>query len=239
MSSATLLSNKVLVPKEFNKIASKYDLATSLSQGYQTDLDTSAKRMQLKGDERVLDLCCGTGKSTAACLAFLPNGKVVGVDNSEGMLLEANQKFKKEISTGKVSFELQDAMLLDFPAESFDAVYMAYGLRNMPDYKKSVQIIHRVLKPDGKLCIHDYSLADTWWSKGYWSVLGYGFIVPFCTLLSGSSTIYTYLIKSVANFLRPNEIKKLLEENGFENTTATPLHSWRSPIQHTIIATKR
>ncbi|MFI5238110.1 MAG: class I SAM-dependent methyltransferase, partial [Ignavibacteriales bacterium] len=82
----TLIQNKKEVPSEFDKIAKRYDLATFLSQGYQKDLQTSVDRLNLKGDEYLADLCCGTGKSTIACLNNLPDGRVIGIDNSEGML---------------------------------------------------------------------------------------------------------------------------------------------------------
>ena len=56
-----LFDNKQIVPKEFNKVANKYDFATSMSQGYQEDLNRSGQLLQLKGDELVIDVCCGTG----------------------------------------------------------------------------------------------------------------------------------------------------------------------------------
>jgi len=237
--STTLFLNKSEVPREFNRIAQSYDFATQLSQGYQYDLDESARRMQLNGSERVLDLCCGTGKSTLACLNQLPNGQIIGVDNSEGMLAEAQARFAAEMQNGHVKFKLKDAMQLDFPDNSFDAVFMAYGLRNMPDYEKAIQGIHRVLKPGGKLCIHDYSLSGSLFSKMYWTVLGYGFIVPFCTLLSGSSRIYTYLVKSVLHFLSPSQMEGLLVANGFEKVQVAPHASWRKPILYSVIAVKK
>ncbi len=239
MSSIQLIQNKSFVPKEFNRVARSYDFATTMSQGYQEDLFPCAKRLQLKGDEKVLDLCCGTGKSTRACLNELSNGTIVGVDNSEGMLAEAQAKFAEEVKAGKVKFVLKDAMHLHFDEHTFDVVFMAYGLRNMPDYEKSIQGISRVLKPGGKICIHDYSLSNNYFSKIYWAILGYGFIVPFCSLLSGSSKIYTYLVKSVLNFLQPEQIKNLLEQNGFEKVEIQPHASWRKPILHSVIATKR
>jgi len=80
-SPDALIQNKKEVPSEFNRIAKRYDLATTLSQGYQKDLQTSVDRMNLIGNEYLADLCCGTGKSTIACLNNLPNGKVIGIDN--------------------------------------------------------------------------------------------------------------------------------------------------------------
>ncbi|MFT4969717.1 MAG: ubiquinone/menaquinone biosynthesis methyltransferase [Chitinophagales bacterium] len=238
MPNANLIANKVLVPKEFNNVAAKYDFATYLSQGYHEDLDNSAKWLDLKGDERVLDLCCGTGKSTAACLPYIKTGSIIGIDNSEGMLEVANEKFATEIRAGKLSFELQDAMELNFPKESFDAIFMAYGLRNMPDYDKCLNQLYSLLKPGGKISIHDYSLANKSWARYYWGVLSYGFIVPFCTILSGSSKIYTYLAKSVLTFLTPNEVKTKMIDAKFKNVTIKAHKSWRSPILHAFIATK-
>lgn len=238
MTNANLIENKAQVPKEFNKVSAMYDFATYLSQGYQEDLDNSASWLMLKGDERVLDVCCGTGKSTAACLKHITTGSIIGVDNSEGMLKEANKKFASEIAAGKVNFELQDAMHLDFEAESFDAIFMAYGLRNMPDYEKSLELLYKLLKPGGRLCIHDYSLANKGWAKAYWGVLSYGFIVPFCSILSRSTKIYTYLAKSVLTFLTPPEVKAKMKNAGFHNIQVKAHKSWRSPILHTFIGEK-
>lgn len=238
-SASILYENKKIVPKEFNKIAGRYDLATALSQGYQEDLNRSGDLLQLKGDELVVDLCCGTGKSTLAVLPKISSGKIICIDNSEGMLEVAKEKFSKEIACGKISVSLQDAMHLNFSEDSVDAIFMAYGLRNMPDYEKCVANLFRILKPGGQLVIHDYSLSDAWYAKPLWWILGYGFIVPFCTLLSGSSTIYTYLIKSVMNFLNPSEVKALLEKKGFQEVSIMHQPGWRRPILHSFRAVKK
>ena len=68
MDNTNLLENKKSVPYEFNNVAKKYDFATFLSQGYQKDLLLSVERMNLNGNEYIADLCCGTGKSTLACI---------------------------------------------------------------------------------------------------------------------------------------------------------------------------
>lgn len=233
-----LIYHKEKVPKEFNRISTRYDFATGLSQGYQGDLNYSASLLALKGHEKVLDVCCGTGKSTKAILPYLKSGTVMGIDNSEGMLAEANKKFLIEVNEGKVGFALMDAMDLKFADSSFDAIFMAYGLRNMPDYEKNLAGILRLLKPGGKLVIHDYSLSDSKISKPLWWVLGWIFIVPFCTLVSGSSKIYTYLIKSVFKFLKPNQIKSLMENAGFQSVSIHHHKSWRKPILHSFYGIK-
>ncbi|CAN5448163.1 bifunctional demethylmenaquinone methyltransferase/2-methoxy-6-polyprenyl-1,4-benzoquinol methylase UbiE [soil metagenome] len=233
-----LIGNKTAVPKEFNKIARRYDMATGLSQGYQADLHRSAVYLNLKGQEQVLDLCCGTGKSTLAVLPFITTGKVTGVDNSEEMLQVASEKFATEISSGKLSLALQDAMRLTHPDGSFDAIFMAYGLRNMPDYDRCLAQLYAKLKPGGRLVIHDYSLADGWYAKPYWWVLGNVFIVPISYLTTGETNIFNYLIKSVQNFLTPKVLEAKLTTTGFTTVSSHAQPTWRAPILRTFVGVK-
>ena len=235
---ASLVQNKKEVPSEFDRIAKRYDLATFFSQGYQKDLQTSVNRMNLKGNEILADLCCGTGKSTIACLNNLPNGKVIGIDNSEGMLQAAREKLLPKFGIDKVTFAQQDVMNLNMNDNSLDATFMAYGIRNMPDFEMCVKNLYRVLKPDGKICFHEYSIHKSFSSKLYWKFLGNFLIIPFAGLTTGSTKIFRYLIKSVETFLSPDEFTDLLKKAGFENIKHTPLGSWRKPILHTFIAQK-
>jgi ubiquinone/menaquinone biosynthesis methyltransferase len=233
-----LIQNKKEVPSEFNKIAKRYDVATFLSQGYQKDLQTSVDRMKLKGNEYVADLCCGTGKSTIACLNSLPNGKVIAIDNSKGMLETAREKLIPKFGKDQVTFVQQDVMNLDLADNSLDGIFMAYGIRNMPDFEKCVINLHRVLKPGGNICFHEYSISKSFTSKLYWKFLGNFLIIPFAGLMTGSTKIFRYLIKSVETFLSPDEFTDLLKKAGFENIKHTPLGSWRKPILHTFYAKK-
>jgi ubiquinone/menaquinone biosynthesis methyltransferase len=233
-----LIKNKKEVPSEFNRIAKRYDLATFLSQGYQNDLQTSVNRINLAGNEYLADLCCGTGKSTIACLNNLPNGKVIGIDNSEGMLQAAKEKLSGQYGKNKVEFVQQDVMNLDLDDNSIDTIFMAYGIRNMPDFEKCVRNLHRVLKPGGKICFHEYSINKSFASKFYWKLIGNLLIIPFAGLTTGSTKIFRYLIKSVETFLSPNEFIDLLKKASFENINHAPLGSWRKPILHTFIAQK-
>jgi ubiquinone/menaquinone biosynthesis methyltransferase len=237
-NTQTLFENKSEVPFEFNRVANKYDFATFLSQGYQDDLQRSVNRLQLKGDELVLDLCCGTGKSTISCLNNLSVGKVIGIDNSEMMLRVAGEKYFKQYDSNKLEFVLKDVMTLDYEDNSIDAIFMAYGIRNMPDYKKALSNLLRVLTPGGKIAFHEYSLSENFFSHLYWKALGYGVIIPVSTLISGSSKIFRYLVKSVDKFLSPKEFHSLLTETGFINVQKHNMPSWRKPILRTFTAQK-
>ena len=233
-----LIQNKKEVPAAFNRIAKRYDLATFLSQGYQQDLQTSVDRMELKGNELLADLCCGTGKSTVACLNNLPDGTVIGVDNSEGMLQAARKKLAAHCKKAKVRFLQQDVMNLTMNGISPDAIFMAYGIRNMPDVERCIKNLYSILKPGGKICFHEYAISKSFVSKLYWKCLGYLFIIPFAGLATGSTTMFRYLIKSVESFPSPEEFAGLLRKAGFENIIHSPLGSWRKPILHTFLAHK-
>lgn len=233
-----LLNNKSAVPREFNKIARRYDMATGFSQGYMYDLETSAALLEITENEIVMDLCCGTGKSSQVLLPYIDAGMIIGVDNSEDMLAEARKKFHRQIAGGTMRFIQNDAMQLEFADETFDKIFMAYGLRNMPDYDLCLEHLYRILKPGGRLVIHDYLLSDNRWSKYYWWVLGNLFILPFCTLLTGSPRIFSYLIKSVSRFLTPSQAENLLQRKGFTKIHTYAHKGWRKPILKAFVAEK-
>lgn len=229
-SAMLLIDNKKQVPKEFDKIAIRYDFATGMSQGYQGDLNYSAGFLELKGDEKVLDICCGTGRSVTALLPHLTTGTIVGLDNSEVMLEVAHRKFKDQVSNGKVEFVLRDAMEMNFPEHSFDAVFIAYGLRNMPDYDGFLKGVYHALKPGGTVVLHDYSLSHTWYAKIYWTLIAYPFMIPIGLLTTGQLRIFVYLYKSVMRFLRPRQVLQRMTATGFESAEYFPQRFWRAPI---------
>jgi len=233
-----LLVDKEKVPQSFNKIARRYDLATFFSQGYAKDLKRSVSLMDLRGNESLLDLCCGTGKSTKYCLEAVPEGQVMAIDNSSGMLSVASSNFAQEISEGRCQFVEQDVMNLDLPDDSIDAIFMAYGIRNMPDYEKCLKNLLRILKPGGKIAFHEFSIKKGRLYRMYWKILGYGLIIPFSTLLTGNFTIFKYLIKSVLNFPSPDRFNQLLSKTGFQQVLSHPQKIWRKFILYTFIAIK-
>jgi len=238
INAKQLLEDKEKVPHTFDKIARRYDFATLLSQGYSKDLERSVSIMNLRGNEEMLDLCCGTGKSTKFCLKAVPDGKIMAIDNSSEMIGVALDNFSEEIATNHCQFIVQDVMELDLPNNSIDAIFMAYGIRNMPDYEKCLKNLLRILKPDGIIAFHEFSLKEGWFSRLYWKILGYGLIIPFSTLVTGNFTIFKYLIKSVLEFPNPSKFSTMLSKTGFIKVDYHPQQSWRKFILHTFIASK-
>lgn len=236
--AVNLLKNKKEVPATFNKIAHRYNLATALSQGYGSDLKRSVSLMRLKGDEYLLDLCCGTGKSTLYCVDAVPAGKVLGIDNSAEMLGVARATIGKNFSPERCRFMQQDVMNLDLPDNNADAIFMAYGIRNMTDYRACLINLYRILKPGGVIAIHEFSLPKGFFHRLYWLILGYGLILPCSAVITRNVTIFSYLIKSVLTFLSPETLKQMLHETGFDTVTVHPQRSWRRFILFTFIAHK-
>jgi len=234
LDSTQLIKNKKSVPLEFDIVARKYDVATLLSQGYQKDLQLSVDRMNLKGTEYLADLCCGTGKSTQACINKISSGNILGIDNSKEMLDVANKKFPNI----NVIFTQEDVMELDYPENTFDAIFMAYGIRNMPDYSKCLRSLRKILKPGGVICFHEYSLSKSILTHLYWKLLGYLIIIPISSIISSSSGLYKYLVKSVSLFPSPKEFTELLTITGFKDAKRLPMPGWRRPILHTFLAHK-
>ncbi len=186
------------VPDAFNQVAGRYDLLTALNPGYRKHLRWSARRLGLEAGSRVLDLCCGTGLSTEALAVEVPAARIVGLDASAGMLAIAR---KKEFAA-EVQFVLGDAMEPEVAGIRglFDGILMAYGIRNVEDPDVCLARLYRLLRPGGSICFHEYSVADSTWSRAMWNAVTLGVVIPSGRILSGSARIYRYLRRSVNEF---------------------------------------
>lgn len=145
------------VTRMFEVIAPRYDFITrflsyGMDGGWKRDL---VSMLDLKGDEQVLDLACGTGDITFAVAHRAPRGYVVGLDIAGGMIDIAERK-RAQQNLPNVSFNRADIMNLPYPDQGFDAVTCGYALRNVPDLEGALTEILRVLKPGGRLLSLDF-----------------------------------------------------------------------------------
>lgn len=228
------LSEKARVPSEFDRVAARYDLLTGMNPGYTKHLRWSARRLAVDSEARILDLCCGTGLSTAALVHGYPHATIDGVDASEGMLAVARQK-----NLGpRVRFSLGNAMDLAASGVSgpYDGVLMAYGIRNMPDADAALAGIRAVLKPGGSICFHEYSVADSRRSRLLWRAVANAIIVPSGRLFSGSAEIYQYLRQSVLDFDGVRAFEARLKRAGFTDIRTEPMDGWQLGIVHSFLA---
>ena len=167
-------------------------------------------------DSQVLDVACGTADSTVA-LAKAGVPRVTGVDISEGMLKVGEKKIEELNLNSVISLKVEDCENLSFEDNTFDAAFIAFGIRNFEDKKKGLKELHRVLKPNGLLLILELSVPQ---NKILLSLYKLYFlhILPFIgKKISGDNKAYTYLPQSVMNFPKPKDFLQTMEECGFKD----------------------
>jgi ubiquinone/menaquinone biosynthesis C-methylase UbiE len=226
--------DKTEVPGEFNRVAKAYDFLTGLNPGYKRHLRKSAKRLSLASDARILELCCGTGISTQAIRKAYPKASICALDYSEGMLEKARQKTKLK----NVEWVHGDATdPARFGVEGpFDAIYMAYGIRNVPDPNLCLQNLLSLLRPGGQLCVHEYSVADSLRSQLVWNAVTLSVVIPSGRVFAGSADIFKYLRRSVLEFDGVGAFESRLRAAGFADVHTLPMDGWQRGIVHSFLA---
>lgn len=229
--SAARGADKANVPTAFNRIAATYDLLTGMNPGYLKHLRWSAERLGAPREGRILDLCCGTGLSTEALVRTYPHGSFVALDASPGML----DKARRKASLAHVDFVLGDAT---DPAVTgpFDAILMAYGIRNIPEPDRCIDNLFALLRPGGTLCFHEYSVADSKRSRLLWNVVASTVIIPGGMLTARSTDLYRYLRQSVNEFDGVRAFEQRLRRHGFVDVHTEAMDGWQRGIVHSFIA---
>jgi ubiquinone/menaquinone biosynthesis C-methylase UbiE len=224
------------VPSNFNRVARWYDTLQKMNRGYSDHLRLSAERLNAQPETRLLDLCCGTGLSTEALRAVYPRARIDGVDASEGMLEVARNR---ELEP-PANFLLADVMQLtpDQLHGPYDGILMAYGIRNMPDADAALARIRPLLRAGGSICFHEYSVADSKYSRVVWNVVASGVIIPLGQLTSPGAPIYRYLRRSVLEFDGVERFEQRLREAGFVDVRTEPTNGWARGIVHSFLARK-
>ena len=218
----------------FDRAARRYDLLCALNPGYRKHLAWSARRMALAGRPRVLDLCCGTGLSTAALVRTYPSADVVAVDASAEMLAVA--RAKPELAA--VRFARGDAMDPAAAGASgpFDGVLMAYGIRNVPDPDVCLGRICAALAPGGAACFHEYSLDGSRRARAIWRAVSTGVIIPLGAAATGSGELFRYLRESVLEFDGARAFEDRLRRAGFDRVVTEGMDGWQRGIVHSFLA---
>jgi demethylmenaquinone methyltransferase/2-methoxy-6-polyprenyl-1,4-benzoquinol methylase len=207
------------VQEIFDSAAPAYDLMnTVISFGmHKFWRKYSIKLLKITSGEKVLDGCCGTADFAMDLSQKVgPKGKVIATDFSEGMLLKGVEKIRANpLCNGNILPSRADTMRLPFKSESFDAVTVAYGMRNLGNLETGLEEILRVLKKGGRYGCLDLATPTI---KGYSNLYHFYFfqMVPYMgKLISGNKDPYAYLPNSLRTFLRPDDLKALMEKVGF------------------------
>jgi demethylmenaquinone methyltransferase/2-methoxy-6-polyprenyl-1,4-benzoquinol methylase len=189
----------------FATIARRYDLLNDVMT-FGLHRHWKQRLVELAGQSRdVLDLCCGTGD-----IALRFDCRVVGVDFTDEMLRVAQ-------SRGAGAWLRADALRLPFWDESFDAVTVGYGLRNLADIERGLREIYRVLRPGGKLLSLDFGKPESpWLRKAYFAHLR--FHLPLMGRWScGDPDAYSYILASLEAYPAQRGIKASMEQIGYRD----------------------
>ena len=207
------------VNRMFSIIAKRYDFITAfLSYG----MDKGWKRRlvemtELYGNEMVLDLACGTGDITFALRRQLNNGRAVGLDITQEMLVIAEEK-RREADLQRIYFERSDIMQMPFADESFDRITGGYALRNVPDIPGALTEIYRVLKPGGKFLSLDFGKPKLgvyrWAYFQYLTVVG----SLLGLALHGDADTYRYIPESLKLYPGQYEVENMMKKANFIDT---------------------
>jgi demethylmenaquinone methyltransferase/2-methoxy-6-polyprenyl-1,4-benzoquinol methylase len=212
------------VNRMFDRIAAHYDAMNSVMTAglhHRWRQRTAARAELLEGDS-ALDVCCGTGDLALELARYVgPSGRVVGCDFSQPMLDLAREKSVQRWAT-TVRFEYADALQLPYEDETFDAVTVGFGVRNLADLDRGLGEMTRVLKPGGRMVILEITQPTRPPLSIFYS-LWFDRIVPLLGTLAGDRDAYSYLPESVRSFPSPRGLAERMDAAGLERIRVTVL----------------
>lgn len=209
----------------FARIAGRYDIANHLLSGG-IDYWWRQRLVRAVYDSHaasVLDLATGSGDVVFALADGLaPRVTLLGMDFCQPMLDEAVKKRDENHRWTHIEFRLGDGMALPLPDASFEAITISFGLRNMVNRAKALQEMRRVLKPDGRLFILEFSQPMVWFRPFYYTYLKY--VLPTVAgIITGDRSAYEYLCGSIEQYPDRIAMSEEIRQAGFNSVRALPL----------------
>jgi len=201
----------VLPPSEvramFDRISPVYDF---MNHAMTAGLDRRWRRLAAEAavapGSRVLDACCGTGDLALA--AERAGGEVTGLDFSERMLARAREKSQT------VEWVLGDVTALPFEDQSFDAVTVGFGIRNVPDLEAGLAELARVVRPGGRVACLEITRPEGILKPFF--RLWFDGLIPLAGKVLPGGGAYTYLPASVRRFPGPSDLAAAFGRAGFD-----------------------
>ena len=204
----------------FSTIAHRYDLLnTLLSLGIDRYWRKFAvSRLPKVENARFLDVATGTCDVALEIIKRYPqDAKVVGVDFSDGMLELGREKVKNAGYQDRIEVRFADVTSLPFEDNTFDASIIAFGIRNVQDYKKGISEMGRVVKSGGSVVVLEFTSVQNRFFKPLY-VFYITKVLPLIgEIISGKRGAYKYLPDSMLNFPSPENFKKAMEETGLQD----------------------
>lgn len=203
----------------FDRISPKYD---ALNHLLSLNIDKVWRRKAAKAASRnhpktILDLATGTADLALLLAKRNPESHVIGMDISEKMLDVGKAKVAKQKKEDQIELRMGDAANLPFENDTFDAITVAFGVRNFEDLDKGLSEISRVLKPGGQAVILEFSMPEKFPVKQLYRFYFKRILPIIGKRVSKDPHAYDYLPASVERFPKPDAFMHLLAEKGLEN----------------------
>jgi demethylmenaquinone methyltransferase/2-methoxy-6-polyprenyl-1,4-benzoquinol methylase len=202
----------------FDRIAPRYDALNHLLS-FQIDRRwrKTASRWAAEGTPAtVLDVATGTADLAMLLARRLPNAHIVGIDCSEKMLALGKEKVRRKQLEGHVDLQWGDVAGLPFQEGSFDAVTVAFGVRNFAQLEQGLSEIQRVTRPQGLVTILEFSLPERFPVKQLYRFYFHRILPTIGRWVSRDPEAYRYLPNSVERFPQPEAFERLLAAQGLD-----------------------
>lgn len=200
----------------FDKISAHYDsfnnvISWGMAHSWRKEAVTFLKQFS---PQKILDIATGTADMMVVMDKLLKPKKITGIDISAGMMEIGKQKVVKKHVRAKTEFLVEDAAALSFENQSFDAVTISFGIRNLEKLSQSLREINRVLKPGGHFLIIEVNQPD----KGIMLLLYKLYIRIYMLFVTGllDKSDYKYLTNSMGAFPRGQKLIQILQSLDFE-----------------------
>ena len=210
------------VRQMFDNIAPAYDF---MNRAMTLGIDRRWRRAAVKtvaaaAPRELLDLATGTGDFARQIARSLPSATVTGIDLSDGMLEVARHKAREAGLDERISFTQGDCLALPYPDGSFDAVTVAFGVRNFESLERGYAEMARVLRPGGTLAVLELSTPGNRFIRWFYDLYTLHIIPWAGSLKSGDSEAYRYLPRSIAAVPQGDDMLALMRAAGFSDTSA-------------------
>lgn len=207
------------VRQMFDSIAPAYDF---MNRAMTMGIDIWWRRLAVKRLKRIhpahiLDVATGTGDFAIQLHESLHPRHITGIDLSQGMLDEAVRKVKAKGMESSITFEQGDCLALPMGDKTFDAVTVAFGVRNFEHLQQGYHEMARVLKPGGMLCVLELSTPTSPLIRWFYDLYTLNIIPAIGSLKSGDKSAYRYLPQSIATVPQGDDMLQLMRNAGLQD----------------------
>ncbi len=215
---------QALVDDVFHKVARRYDLMNDLMSGglhraWKSDLVTAINPPRSDRPFHLLDVAGGTGDIAARVIEAGGSGTRATVADINADMLAVGRERAEQAAQDRIDFTDGNAEALPFPDRSFDAVSIAFGIRNVPRIETALAECYRVLKPGGHFVCLEFSAVDVPGLDALYERYSFDVIPALGRMVAGDAESYRYLVESIRRFPKPEAFAAMIRKAGFSRVS--------------------